>query len=425
MPRAVDTGGEGRSNDRFAIKSSSLRRRNPGRTAGMTSTGLECRVCASTRVQPFIQRGATPVHQNLLCRDQPSAIQIGRGDITMAVCAECGFIFNSAFEVSRLRYGNDYDNNQLSSPSFTSYLEELARYLVDRAGVRNRRIVEVGCGRGDFLRQLIRADNGNVGCGFDPSYTGPASELGGRLSFQPRYFDGPGQGLCADVVICRHVIEHIEQPLDLLRTIRRALGDSRDARVFLETPCVEQILKNRFVWDFFYEHCSLFSAASLATAMQQAGFKVDNIKHVFGGQYLWLEGRPDGSVEREITRDSGELPALARQCGAAEARMIAVWKQRVASLAGKGRVAAWGAGAKGVTFLNLVDPARQWLECVVDLNPNKQGCFVAGTGHPIVSYKELIPLEISTAIVMNHNYLEESRRLLQRAGISVELVSLS
>src|SRR5213078_3046347 len=96
-------------------------------------------------------------------------------------------------------------------------------------------------------------------------------------------------GLPADVVVCRHVIEHIPRPLDLLRAVRQAVAARPHARVCFETPCVEWVLRNQVVWDFFYEHCSLFSAASLATAFRAAGFEVTDVRHVFHGQYLWLE----------------------------------------------------------------------------------------------------------------------------------------
>ena len=86
------------------------------------------------------------------------------------------------------------------------------------------------------------------------------------------------------------------------------------------------------------------------------------------------------------------------------------------------KIAIWGAGAKGVTLVNLVDPKRELITCLVDLNPQKQGNYLPGTGHPIVDYSELRDLGVSTAILMNPNYREENQALLRKAGLSVELV---
>jgi hypothetical protein len=85
-------------------------------------------------------------------------------------------------------------------------------------------------------------------------------------------------------------------------------------------------------------------------------------------------------------------------------------------------VALWGAGAKGVTLANLLDPARERIACVVDLNPSKQGCFVPGTGHPIVGPQKLPDYGVSSAILMNPNYRSENLALLRDVGLDVALV---
>jgi hypothetical protein len=87
-----------------------------------------------------------------------------------------------------------------------------------------------------------------------------------------------------------------------------------------------------------------------------------------------------------------------------------------------GRVAIWGAGAKGVTFAGLVDPEAELIDCVVDLNPRKQGCFIPGTGHPIVGPDELASRGVSTAVLMNPNYRRENEAILSRLGLNLELV---
>lgn len=382
-----------------------------------------CRICGSKKLVAFLERYKGPVHQNLLFPSQVSAIGIERGDIQMAVCEDCGFVFNVMFDDSKLSYGSDYDNSQDCSPTFNAYLKELARYLLEDRSVQNCAILEVGCGKGVFLKQLVGdGQAANTGHGFDPSYTGPPAEYGGRLKFERRYFDHDCENVHADVVICRHVIEHVRYPLQLLGTIRKALDASKGARVFFETPCVEWIFSNRAIWDFFYEHCSLFSSDSLRKALEKADFHVDEVKHVFGGQYLWLEGTVGGADEK-IKGNGESVVAAARQYSQTEAGLLAEWKHVVRSLVQSGKVSVWGAGAKGVTFVNLVDPDREYVDCIVDLNPNKQGHFVPGSGHPIVGFEELASRRVTTAILMNPNYLQENERLLQEAGIRVDLVA--
>jgi hypothetical protein len=194
--------------------------------------------------------------------------------------------------------------------------------------------------------------------------------------------------------------------------------------VFFETPCVEWILRNLVIWDFFYEHCSLFTADSLSEAFRRSGFIVERVGRLFGGQYLWLEARV-AEIVSPVILFHPETPGLAHDYAQEEEQLRRIWLDRLFDLATRGKVALWGAGAKGATFANLIDPDARLVDCVVDLNPNKQGCYIPGTGHPIVAPAELTSRGIRSAILMNPNYLEENQRLLAECGIAVDLMDWS
>lgn len=381
-----------------------------------------CPICGSNSLGEFLFREQVPIHQNLLMRDRAAAMHIPRGNLALVVCEGCGFIFNRAFEPQKILYGADYENTQACSPSFNEYLDGLVRHMIVERNVRDCHVVEVGCGNGLFLRKLVSYEGaGNRGYGFDPSYIGAASELDGRLIFATRYYDLECADVPADVIVCRHVIEHVPHPLGLLRNIRKALSPESTARIFFETPCVEWILRNHVIWDFFYEHCSYFTAGSLATAFQVAGFEVASVQHVFAGQYLWLEATLP-AAEPTVDKQPGAVAVLAQAFASSEAELTQNWASKLRALASKERVALWGAGAKGVTFANLIDAEQRWLDCIVDLNPLKQGHYVPGTGHPIVSYQELEPRGVKSAILMNPNYWQENLALLQAVHADVRLI---
>jgi 2-polyprenyl-3-methyl-5-hydroxy-6-metoxy-1,4-benzoquinol methylase len=381
-----------------------------------------CPVCESSSTTPFLFREQVPVHQNLVMNTQEVARNIVRGDLDLVLCEACGFIFNRAFDMQKIMYGEEYDNTQSCSPAFSQYMDNLARYMIGTKNVRNSNVVEVGCGKGLFLRKLVEFEgSGNRGYGFDPSYVGEDIDLDGRLRFEKRYYDSNCADIPADVIVCRHVIEHVPTPQDLLRNIKKALVKSPDAHIFFETPCVEWILRNHVIWDFFYEHCSYFTSRSLSTVFEMAGFEVESVRHEFEGQYLWLEAKVPKTAP-PVTKDAGTIPALAAEFAHSENVLKRDWERRIQHLAKSGNVALWGAGAKGVTFANLVDPQRKWIKCVVDLNPQKQGGFVPGTGHPIVGYKELAAYDVRSAVLMNPNYREENLVLLREADLNVELV---
>jgi len=382
----------------------------------------KCPVCGSRSITGFLRRERVPVHQNLVINDQEAAVEIARGDLDLVFCEECGFVFNRAFDLSKLSYREDYDNTQTCSPAFNEYVNDLVEYLVYERDIRDCRIVEVGCGKGTFLRKLVETEGaGNSGYGFDPSYVGPEVDLEGRLRFEKRFYGPESADIPADMVVCRHVIEHVPEPVELLRTIRQALVDFPHARVFFETPDVTWILRNQVIWDFFYEHCSLFTPESLTTAFEVAGFAVESVRNVFGGQYLWLEAVVSNERPR-LTKSSGSIPQLAKQFAVSERELKREWEARTRELAAKERVALWGAGAKGVTLANLIDAEREWIHCIVDLNPQKQGHYLPGTGHPIVGYQELENRSITVAILMNPNYHSENLDLLRESNIDTRLV---
>ena len=389
---------------------------------GMSRVG-SCPVCQSSDVRQFFERDAVPVQQNVLMPDRQSALAVVRGGLRLAACGACGFVFNRAFEPEKISYGGSYDNNQSCSPAFASHVAGLVRHLVEERGLRGARIVEVGCGDGSFLRRLVEAGAGNSGVGFDTSYKGRADDLGGRARFVRGYFGPAHAGVAADAVVCRHVIEHVADPVALLRTIRRSLPG---ARAFFETPDVEWVLRRRAVWDFFYEHCSYFSADSLATAFGAAGFRVEQVRRVFEDQYLWIEAAPTPApAAPDPARGGGHVAALAAEFGEAASRLVGRWRALVGRLAAAGGVALWGAGAKGVTFAGLVDPHRRLIDCVVDIYPVKQGMYVPGTGHRIVAHAELAPRRVRTVLLMNPNYYGEVAATLASAGLEAELIDLT
>jgi SAM-dependent methyltransferase len=378
-----------------------------------------CPICDAPAAARFLHRPSVPVHQNLLLPSADAARSVRRGELDMRACGSCGFVFNAAFDPELTEYGPEYENSQDHSPAFIGHLEELVDHLVRGRGVRDGLVVEVGCGKGVFLRKLLsHPDNRSEGVGFDPSYLGPEQDLGGRLRFV-RDFYRPETAVRADVVVCRHVIEHVDDPLALLRTVRAAAG-GRGVRVFFETPCVGWIFRHFVPWDFFYEHCSLFTSHSLGLALTRAGFAVSGVRHVFGGQYLWAEA---ATGPGDWPAGEGETARMAEAFSGREPRLATAWQALLEKWSDRGQVVVWGAGAKGVTFCNLADPQRRRVAGVVDVNPAKQGKYLAGTGHPILAPEQAAGA--AAAVVLNPNYVAEVAGALSRLGSQAVVLDLT
>jgi hypothetical protein len=87
----------------------------------------------------------------------------------------------------------------------------------------------------------------------------------------------------------------------------------------------------------------------------------------------------------------------------------------------KQRLVIWGGGSKGVTFLNALKAERE-VEYVVDVNPRKQGRFVAGTGQEIVAPEFLVDYGPHAVLVMNPIYEGEIRRRLNELGVPATVI---
>ncbi|HEY7980346.1 MAG TPA: class I SAM-dependent methyltransferase [Candidatus Eremiobacteraceae bacterium] len=379
-----------------------------------------CPICGAD-AERFLVRERVPANQNVLFASRDRARNAPTGTLSLHACAECAFVFNAAFQDDRLDYGASYENTQTASDAFATYVDERVARVVDRCGPALKTAVEVGCGKGVFLARVIAATAGTRGFGFDTSYEGAESSRNGRLRFFKHYFGAGFVEETIDAVLCRHVIEHIPDPVAFLVSIRGVL-DNLETRIFFETPCVDWIVRNHVIWDFFYEHCSYFNPRSLAQAFERAGFGVESVSHVFGGQYLWLEGAP-GVAKQTFASDGGAMLQHCQAFAKSQSAALDQWIERLTVLRRSGPLAIWGAGAKGVTFAGLVDPRATLIDCVVDVNPRKQGCFIPGTGHPIVAPHDLAARRISAAILMNPNYRSENAAMLASMGVTIPLVT--
>lgn len=361
--------------------------------------------------------GVTPVFASVTFADRAEALASPAAPMRLAYCGTCGFVRNVAFDPTLLGYDVDYDNSLHFSGAFSTYAGELARELARRYDLEGKEIVELGCGKGQFLIDLCRAARAR-GTGFDRSYDGSLTDA--DVSFVQEYmsWDHPVE---FDFFVSRHVIEHLVDPVAFLSGLRTACGE-RPVQGYVEVPDAIYDFE-RSPWNCPYTHVSYFSANSIGRLLSRTGFGERRLQRKFEGQFLGvelgvnvtvpaelLEGGTDSRHEQEV------LSAFRRD----HHRIVQDWRDRLEDV-GFERCVLWGAGTKGVGFLNLVDPDGR-MAGVVDLNPAKWGQFLPVTGHRIGGPGELPALEIDTVIITNPVYEAEIRRTLADLGAEVSVL---
>jgi SAM-dependent methyltransferase len=325
-----------------------------------------------------------PVLQNRVFDSASSGMASPQGNMVLVQDEVSGLIFNREFDPDLLSYDADYQNEQACSSVFREHLDAVLSIV--RRHFQTSSLIEVGCGKGYFLNHLRAA--GYDATGIDPAYEGDSPHVV-KAPFSPSL------GLSADALVLRHVLEHIQEPVHFLQDIARANGGQ--GKIYIEVPCFDWICARRAWFDIFYEHVNYFRAADfrrMFTRIHEQG-------HVFGGQYLYVVAdlaslqlpvkRAQNHVELPVNFFSGieQSKALARATPSPKA--------------------IWGASSKGVVFSHHLRAAGIEFDVAVDINPIKQGRYMAGTGLKIVSPEDALQMlpPDSLVFVMNSNYFDE------------------
>jgi SAM-dependent methyltransferase len=379
-----------------------------------------CLVCGRPAGKPFVELEDVPVHPNVLWPTPEEARGARRGDISLALCEGCGLIWNTRFDPDVLSYDADYENSLHFSGEFRRYTQELAGRLIESHELEGKHVAEIGSGKGEFLAMLCE-EGGCTGIGFDPSYAGESDgRAEGRVTFVRELF-GPESDLGdADLVVCRHVVEHLDDPVGVLATLRRALGERR-ASVYIEVPSAEYLLREDAIWDIIYPHVTCLTASALRSVLARAGFHPREHGYSFGGQYLWVEASTEPPQSQAAAGTNGAASQPVTEFAARLAEKRKLWADRLPRLLADRPVAVWGAGAKGTTFLNVVAGGAS-IETVVDVNPRKRGKYVPGTGQRIVAAESLVEQGAGTVVVMNPVYSNEIGVMLGELGLDAEVL---
>ncbi len=386
----------------------------------------KCWSCGEPHPRPFYALRGIPISSCVLLGSRDEALAFPKGDLELAFCERCGFIQNGLFDPDLLDYTQDYEESQGFSATFEAFAQGLVDRLIERYGIRNKKVFEVGCGKGDFL-SLVCKSGDNAGLGIDPGYRAGRLPADVDAKVIQAFFTEPAPDLSGDLICCRHTLEHIQPVAEFVDLVRASAEQTDGAVVFFEVPDTARILKEGAFWDVYYEHCSYFTLGSLGRLFRAAGFDLHSLRTGYDDQYLLLEaevrlGEPAPPFPEE--HDLDDVRSGVQSFVSATESAIAAWEQRLdeAQAAGK-KVVIWGASSKGVAFLTSLRNGDT-VEYAVDINPYKQGRFLPGAGQEIVGPAALEAYRPDLVIPMNPIYLEEIRSDLARRGLTPELLAV-
>ncbi len=232
--------------------------------------------------QPLVQRSCP------LCGERAQRLLL-RGDrdfigINTSQCSACGFVFSSPHyppeviaEFYRERYRSLFKGQ--SDPRGLAlrqtYLGQRAEFYIEFLGSEGLlpgsggTVLDVGCGEGTLLRTLHARRPDLRLAGVEPTVAFArhlAEETG--IPIAPG-LDELRDGARFDLVTLVHVLEHVHDPVALLRQAGARLGP--EGHLYVDVP---DLAWHSSITDLHIAHCSHFSRHTLSAALTRAGLEV-------------------------------------------------------------------------------------------------------------------------------------------------------
>jgi nucleoside-diphosphate-sugar epimerase len=326
---------------------------------------------------------------------------------------DLSFIENEAFDQNLIDYSKDYENSQVNSAKFKSHILGVLALLKHQLP-RGSCMVEVGCGKGDFV-EMVEADGYFNVKGFDASYDGKNKLI------ERRYLNRKDR-FRADILVLRHVLEHIPQPYDFLSMLKEVFGK---AKIYIEVPSYDWIVSNKTFFDITYEHVNYFSQHALKNL-----FEKNAAMHglLFDDQYQY--------VISDVSTLDPVFDSLYKSNNWKYISFGDIFPNVLSDMLRFDRMAIgrsvflWGAATKGCLFLAHCSNQKLLLDKVcfaIDQNPRKIGKYLPVSYVEIRSKQDLFDMAKpdDILIISNPVYKDEIAEELKIAGLGgIEIVTL-
>lgn len=382
----------------------------------MTHTLIEatCPACSFHVAVPFFDGGSQPLATLAWPVSSPEAKNLPRYPLPFVRCVDCGHIYNPAFEYCHVPYSRKpnlmFNRGVIWSAFISRRQEDIVALLPE-----NPSVVEIGHGDGSFLQELSRMKPGRYH-GFDPH--GAFGEHAG-VNYRTELFKPMQhlQELTPDIIISRHVLEHLTNPVGFLQQIAVvATLLNREVLTYFEVPCVDNALLTTRTVDFYYEHNSQFTTESFTHMLKRCAASVEVIGHGYNGEVIYgiaHLGRNGRQHQTEVVAQSNKF--FKQSAG----DLVGIVKQlNNLYLSGK-KIAIWGGTGKSAAFICRYGLDAIRFPIVVDSDPEKVGTFVPGTGQEILFRDYLKEHPVDVLIIPPEWRVSDILMEMQQEGIVV------
>ncbi|MBF0444617.1 MAG: methyltransferase domain-containing protein [Magnetococcales bacterium] len=275
-------------------------------------------------------------------------------------------------------------------------LQQFADFVI-KQNMTNKKGIEIGCGRGEYLKLLKQVGINAYGLEFAQDSVSQCKKDGYKV-FQG-FVNDVGYQLPEapyDAFFILNWLEHLPQPHLTLRGIAENL--SKNAVGLVEVPNFDMILAKNLFSEFINDHLFYFSKETFTQLLSISGFEVVECNSI------WHDYIISATVKKRVATDFKVLTDF-------QDKINQEIQQFFKKYAGK-RVGVWGAGHQALAVISLLK-IRDKICYVVDSATFKQGKFTPASHLPIVSPEHLIKEPVDAILVMAASYSDEVARTIR------------
>lgn len=346
------------------------------------------------------------------------------------VCSACLLVQADA-PVSPEAIFSDYAYFSSYSDSWVEHARHFAQQMISRLALDSvSQVVEVGSNDGYLLRHFVAA--GIPALGIDPAANIAKVARAGHIQTEIAFFGSKtarqlaAKGIAADLIAANNVLAHVPDIADFVRGFSILLKP--DGLVTCEFPHILNLIHGRQFDTIYHEHFSYLSLFAVERILAIAGLRVFDVEELstHGGSlrvYACHAAARHAQTERlGALRAKEQTARLNELAGYLDfAHHVADIKRsflnflQCARAEGK-RIAAYGAAAKGATFLNVCGVDTEDIICVFDRSPAKQGKFLPGSHLPILPPEDIQGIKPDYLLILPWNISGEIRQKMAFIG---------